>query len=53
MSLRRQKAHERITRDKKERMEHALRELAKIREGKTEEEALEARASMTVPIPGS
>ena len=36
-------------RDKKERMEHALRELAKIREGKTEEEALEARASMTDP----
>ena len=49
MSLRRQKAHERITRDKKERMEHALSEFAKIREGKTEEEAPEARASITDP----
>ena len=49
MSLRRQKAHERSAREKKERMERALSELAKIREGKTEEEALEARASITDP----
>ena len=49
MSLRRQKAQERSVRDKKERMEHALSELAKIREGKTEEQALEARASITDP----
>ena len=49
MSLRQQKAHERSAREKKERMERALSELAKIREGKTEEEALEARASITDP----
>jgi len=49
MSLRRQKAHERSAREKKERMERALSELAKIREGKTEEEALEARASISDP----
>jgi len=49
ISLRRQKAHERSAREKKERMERALSELAKIREGKTEEEALEARASVTDP----
>jgi hypothetical protein len=48
-SLRRQKAHERSAREKKERMERALSELAKIREGKTEEGALEARASVTDP----
>ena len=49
MSLRQQRAHERSARDKKERMEHALSELAKIREGKTEKEAAKARASITDP----
>jgi len=49
MSLRRQKARERSTREKKERMEHALSELEKIRKGKTEEEALETRASINDP----
>ena len=49
MSLCRQKAQERSAREKKERMERALSELAKIREGKTEEDALEARASITDP----
>jgi transposase len=49
MSLRQQKAQERIAREKKERMERALLELAKIREGKTEEETPEARASITDP----
>ena len=48
-SLRRQKAQERSAREKKERMERALSELAKIREGKTEEASLEARASITDP----
>lgn len=49
MGLCQQKAQERLAREKKERMERALSELAKIREGKTEEEALEARASITDP----
>jgi len=49
MSLCRQKAQERLAREKKERMERALSELAKIREGKTEQGALEARASITDP----
>lgn len=49
MGLRRQKALERSAREKKERMERALCELAKIREGKTEEEAAKARASIADP----
>jgi hypothetical protein len=43
-SRRQKKAHERSAGEKKERSE-----LAKIRQGKTEEKALEARASMTDP----
>jgi transposase len=46
-SLRAQKARERATREKKERMEHALQELEKIRATKSGEEKKEARASIT------
>ena len=47
-SLREQKARERAVKEKKERMEHALRELEKIR-AKSSEEKKEARVSMTDP----
>jgi len=48
-SLRAQRARERAVKEKKERMEHALRELEKVRETKPGEEKKEARASMTDP----
>ena len=48
-SLRAQKARERAAREKKERMEHALQELEKIRAAKSGAEKKEARASITDP----
>jgi len=47
--LREQRARERAVKEKKERMEHALRELEKMREAKSGGEAKNARASMTDP----
>jgi hypothetical protein len=49
VSLRNERARQRAVQEKKERMEHALRELEKIRTTKSGGEKKEARVSMTDP----
>ena len=43
------KAQERAAKEKKQRLEQAMEELKKVRQGKTAEQAREARTSMTDP----